>query len=191
MKVEGKDCYDLNCIDNVTKYVTAHLFVEKRTLAKCKELLKQIKTTCYDQILEQYKKEKAKQVKERNLTVFVCDGFGNYKAAFDKLFYHVAKLVSGVPIACRKYKLEHNNNPVERYNGSLKDRIKIMRGGFGSFQGAENFMNLKHIIHNFVNPHQGLKGKTPAEAAEIKIPLGRDKLLSLIQYVRRSHITKT
>ena len=191
MKVKGKDCYDLNCIDHITKYVTAHLFVEKRTLAKCKEFLKQIKVTCYDQILERHQKEKFKPAKKRKLITFVCDGFGSYKAAFDKLFYRVAKLVSGAPIACRKYGLEHNNNAVERYNGSLKDRIKIMRGGFGSFEGAEDFMNLKHITYNFVNPHQQLKGKTPAEAADVKLPLERNRFLSLIQYVRRSRITKT
>ena len=57
-----------------------------------------------------------------------------------------------------------------------------MRGGFGSFSGAESFMNLKHIIHNFVNPHQQLKGRTPAEAAEIDLNLGRNKLLNLIKY---------
>jgi len=64
-----------------------------------------------------------------------------------------------------------------------------MRGGFGSFEGGEAFMNSKHIIHNFVNPHQELKEKTPAEAAEIKLKLGRNKLLGLIKYVR-NHITK-
>lgn len=191
VKVKGKDYYDLNCIDSVTKYVTAHIFVEKRTLAKCKEFLKQIKVTCYDQILERYQKEKIKPAKKRKLIIFVCDGFENYRTAFNKLFYHIAKLAFGVPIACRKYGLKHNNNAVERYNGSLKDRIKVMRGGFGSFDGAETFMNLKRVIHNFVNPHQGLKGKTPAEAADVKLPLERNRLLDLIRYVRRSRITKT
>jgi hypothetical protein len=66
-----------------------------------------------------------------------------------------------------------------------------MRGGFNTFERAESFMNLRHIINNFVDPHQQLNGKTPAEEAEIKIPLGRNKLLGLIKYVRRSHITKT
>jgi hypothetical protein len=65
-----------------------------------------------------------------------------------------------------------------------------MRGGFYSFEGGEAFMNLNHIIHNFVNPHQQLSGRTPAEAAEIKLPLKRNKLLDLIKYVRRSCITK-
>jgi hypothetical protein len=51
-------------------------------------------------------------------------------------------------------------------------------------------MNLNPIVNNFVNSHQQLSVKTPAEAAEIKLPLGRNKLLDLIKYARRSRITK-
>ena len=96
----------------------------------------------------------------------------------------------GISIKAKKGGLNHNNNPIERYNGKIKDRIKTMRGDFYSFEGAESFLNLQHIIHNFVNPHQQLKGKTPAEAADILIPLKRNKLLSLIKWVRLNHITK-
>jgi len=77
--------------------------------------------------------------------------------------------------------LEYNNNYIERYNGKIKDRIKVMRGGFATPSGAEAFLNLRHIIHNFVNPHQELKGRTPAEAADIFLKLGRNKLRSLIK----------
>ena len=188
MKVKGQDCYDLNCIDHITKYITAHLFVEKRSFEKCTEFLGQIKVTCYDQILERYRKEKHKPKEKKKLITFVCDGFENYKNVFTKLFSNVAKLQFGVPIKCKKYGLEHNNNWIERYNGKIKDRIKVMRGGFGSFEGAEDFMNLKDIIYNFVNPHQGLKGKTPAEIAEINLPFGRNKLLDLIKHVKMWHI---
>jgi len=45
---------------------------------------------------------------------------------------------------------------------------------FGSDEGAEHFLNLRHAIHNFVNPHMSLKGKTPAEAAEVDLKLGRN-----------------
>jgi hypothetical protein len=182
--------YDLNSFDAKTKYVLAHLFVEKRTKQKCNQLFTQIKETCYGQILSQYKKEKHKKAANRKLVIFVSDGFENYKSAATKLFYRTANIVAGVPIACKKYGLEHNNNPIERYNGSLKDRIKILRGGFGSFEGAESFMDLKHVIHNFVNPHQGLKGKTPAEAAGIKLLLGRQKLLNLIKLGAKLEMTK-
>jgi len=58
-----------------------------------------------------------------------------------------------------------------------------MRKGFSSFEGAENFMNLQCVIHNFVNPHQELRDKTPAEMAEIKLKLGRNKILGLGRYL--------
>ena len=185
----GVNHYDLNCIDHKTKYVTAHLFVAKRTLKKCKEFLGQINLTCYDQILEVYEKEKHKKVKKRKLITFVSDGFENYRSAWSKLFRIVTKLTFGVPIKAKRAGLKHNNNHIERYNQDIKDRIKTMRH-FGSFEGAEYFLNLKHIIHNFVNPHMGLKGKTPAEAAEIDLKLGRKKLRNLIKYMAETQMTK-
>lgn len=172
----------MNCIDHITKYITAHLLVEKRTKEKCIEFLSEIKTACYNQILWKYFIRKYSD-KNEELIKFVCDGFENYKNAFNKLFYRVAELQFGVPIACKKYNLEHNNNPIERYNGKIKDRIKILRGGFGSFESANAFMNLRRVIHNFINPHQGLSGKTPAEMAGIELNLGRMKLLELIRYL--------
>ena len=117
---------------------------------------------------------------------FICDGFENYKSAFNKLFYRVANLNFGVPIACKKYGLEHNNNPIERYNGKLEDRLKIIRGGFRSFEGAKSFMDMQRILHNFVNPHQELQEKTPAEMVEINLNLGRNKLLNLIRFLAKS-----
>lgn len=190
IKVNGKDHYDLNCIDQKTKYVTAHLFVGKRTKKKCVEFLSQIKKSCYGQILEKYNKEKQKPKEKRKLVTFVSDKFGNYKSAWSVLFSRVTKLVFGVPIACHKYGLKHNNNPIERYNGDIKSRTKIMRGGFRSEEGGETFLNMKRVIHNFVNPHYELNQKTPAEAAEIDLHLGRNKILDLILYVRKKRITK-
>lgn len=181
--MNGKDNYDLNAIDGETKFVLAHSFVEKRTKKKCYEFLKQIKDSCYEQIIENYNQEKHKKIQDRKLINFVCDKFASYKSAFDKNFYRIANLSFGVPIACKKYGLEHNNNPIERYNGKIKDRMNGMRKGFSSFSGAENFMNLQCVIHNFVNPHQELKDKTPAEMAEIILPLGRNKILGLARYL--------
>ena len=118
----------------------------------------------------------------------MCDKFENYRNAFNKLFYYVAELRFGVPIKAKRNGLKHNNNHIERYNQDIKDRIKTMRD-FGSSEGAEYFLNLKHIIHNFVNPHMQLKGKTPAEAAGIYLKIGRRKLLNLIRYRARTKVT--
>jgi len=115
----------------------------------------------------------------------VFDGFCNYKSAWSKLFSKLTKATAGVPIACKKYKLKHNNNSIENYNGGLKSRLKVMRGGFRSWEGAEAFLNLRRIIYNFVNPQQNLNGKTPAEMADIKLKLGRNKLLGLIEWITK------
>lgn len=179
----------MNAIDSKTKYVLAHLFVEKRSIAKCVEFLRQIKITCYGQILTRYEQEKGKPKKKRKLIVFVCDKFENYKNAFNKLFCFVAKLRFGVPIKAKRNGLKHNNNHIERYNQDIKDRIKTMRCFF-SYRRAGYFLNLKHIIHNFVNPHMRLKGKTPAEAAEIDLKLGRRKLYNLIKLMAKRQMTK-
>jgi len=183
IKANGKDNYDLNAIDSITKFVLAHLFVEKRTKQKCYEFLKQIKDSCYGQILTRYFCQKYFKGSKDERIIFICDKFANYKSAFNKLFYRTCKLIFGVPIACKKYNLEHNNNPIERYNGKIKDRMNGMRKGFSSFNGAKDFMDLRFIIHNFVNPHQELKGKTPAEIAGINLELGRNKILGLARYL--------
>ena len=173
----------MNAIDSETNYVLAHLFVDKRTKQKCYEFLKQIKKSCYEQIISTFNQEKHKKVEDRELIKFVCDKFANYNSAFSRNFYRIANLSFGVPIACKKYHLEHNNNPAERYNGKIDDRIKNIRSGFGSFEGARCFMDLRRIIHNFVNPNQQLNGKTPAEMAGINLELGRNKLLGLARYL--------
>jgi len=175
----------LNCKDSKTNYITGHLFVEKRTKAKCVKLLKQVKDSCYQQILERFNQEKHKSAKKRKLFKFVFDGFYNYKTAWSILFYRVTKCIAGVPIANKKHGLEHNNNSIENYNGGLKNRLIIMRGGFRSFEGAEAFLDLKRIVYNFVNPQEGLNGKTPAETAEINLKLGRNRLLGLIRWTSR------
>ena len=179
------DHYDLNVIGHITKYTTAHLFVDERSYENCVKFLKQIKDTCYGQILEIFEKEKHKKVKNRKLITFVFDGFANYKNAWSKLFRRVTKGIFGISIKAKKGGLKHNNNHIERHNGKIKDRIKVMRGGFRSFEGAEAFLNLRDIIYNFVHSHQGLKGKTPSEAVGIKLKLGRNRLLGLIRYMAR------
>jgi len=161
------------------------LFVGKRTKQKCYEFLKQIKDSCYEQILKKFNQEKHKKVEDRNLIEFTCDKFANYKTAFMKLFGRVCKLNFGISIAYKKHGVKHNNNAIERYNGKTKDRIKNIRSGFKSFGDASNFMSLRRVIHNFVNANQELQEKTPAEVAGINLKLGRNKILGLARYLAK------
>lgn len=66
---------------------------------------------------------------------------------------------------------------MERINGEIRDREKTMRGlkvkETPVLQGIQ-------IYHNYIKPHEGLKGKTPAEACGIELK-GEDKWKSLIE----------
>jgi len=61
--------------------------------------------------------------------------------------------------------------------GEIRDREKVMRGLKKSdtpiIQGIQ-------IYHNYIKPHEGLDGKTPADACGIEIK-GEDKWKTLIQ----------
>jgi len=69
------------------------------------------------------------------------------------------------------------NNKMERINGEIRDREKVMRGlkikETPILQGMQ-------IYHNFIKPHEGLAGKTPSEACGIEL-IGENKWLTLIQ----------
>jgi hypothetical protein len=66
---------------------------------------------------------------------------------------------------------------MERFNGELRDREKIVRGVKKS---DSPLLSGLQIYHNYIRPHMALEGKTPAEVAGIKVE-GENKWLTLIQ----------
>jgi putative transposase len=62
-----------------------------------------------------------------------------------------------------------NTNLIERFHGSLKDRLKVMRG-MKSIETARLLLDGWLVFYNFLRPHESLKGQTPAEKAGIKFP---------------------
>ena len=150
-----------------------------RTLEEFDDFFMSLKKAVGPQIHEVFEGERHKPPKERKLITFVSDKLWQYRTSFNRYFYRIAKLVFGIPIACKKYGLEHNNNPIERHNQDMKQRYKVMRH-FKSFASAEAFLDLRRVIYNFVRTHQGLK-RTPAEAAEIDLGLERNRFLDLIR----------
>jgi transposase-like protein len=190
VKVKDHFEFRLAAIDNKTKFTLSEDVVVERTINACISFLGVIRSWCYAQILDQYLKERHKPVAKRHLIIFVSDKFANYKNAFNKLFYRVAKLRFGVPIACKKYGLEHNNNPIERYNKETGRRVDAL-GVFQTHEGALSTLTLCRFIYNYVTPHSSLGGKTPAEAAGLKLQLGDNKLLDLIRIARKIEMTRS
>jgi len=66
---------------------------------------------------------------------------------------------------------------MERQNGEVRDREKVMRGVKKANSPAIKGFQ---IYHNFFRPHMGLKGKTPAKAAGIRIE-GENPWVTVIQ----------
>lgn len=70
---------------------------------------------------------------------------------------------------------------MERMNGEIRDRERVMR----TLEKPDSpILEGYEIFHNFVRPHTALKGKTPAEAAGIKVE-GENRWLTLIQNASR------
>jgi putative transposase len=77
---------------------------------------------------------------------------------------------------------DKNNNRMERLNGEIRDREKVMR----SIKKTDSpILAGYQIFHNYVRPHMGLEGKTPAEAAGIEIK-GKNKWITIIQNASRN-----
>lgn len=70
-----------------------------------------------------------------------------------------------------------NNNKMERINGEIRDREKTMRG---LKKKDTPILKGMQVYHNYIKPHEGLDGKTPAEACGI-IVKGDNKWMTLIQ----------
>jgi hypothetical protein len=77
-----------------------------------------------------------------------------------------------------------HNNKMERMNGEIRDRERVVRG-----VKKEDSPLIKglQIYHNYIRPHEGLEGKTPAEAAGITVE-GKNKWVTIIQ--NATQITK-
>jgi len=62
-----------------------------------------------------------------------------------------------------------NNNMMERLNGSIRERTKVMRG-MKSVRTAEIVLDGWNTYYNYMRPHMGLDNKTPAQVAKLETP---------------------
>ena len=137
VKEKRKNRYDINAVDGKTGYNLGHLLAKGLFMKDFQKFFDDLRERIYDECMERYERYRMTGIDKR--IVFVSDKRMHYKRAFNRSFYRIAKLIHGVPIACKKYGLKHNNNPIERYNEDVKQRYKTMRG-FKSFTSANAFL---------------------------------------------------
>ena len=98
--------------------------------------------------------------------ILVSDGLQQFKKAFRKVFY---KKSSPQPVHFAESHIRNqfsNNNGHERFNGTITDHLSGVRR-MGRTESAHTRAYMIH--YNFVRPHKGLGGITPARAAGICI----------------------
>ena len=102
----------------------------------------------------------------------IIDGLRSYAVACDQVCDDDVKHIRHITL-----KGDRNNNKMERLNGEIRDREKTMRG---LKRRRTPILSGYQIFHNYIREHEGLKGKTPAEACGIEIK-GKNKWTTLIQ----------
>ncbi|MFA4823655.1 MAG: integrase core domain-containing protein [Methanoregula sp.] len=70
----------------------------------------------------------------------------------------------------KDFETKPNNNILERLNGTFRERIKVMRS-LDSAMGAEEFAAGMQTFYNYIRPHMGINGMTPAQMANLPINL--------------------
>lgn len=95
----------------------------------------------------------------------LTDGWGGYRQAMEDAYGADSHHIVTTPFT----DAELSTNLMERWNGTLKDRLKPMRG-------MDRNANMQLILdgfvfyYNYLRPHMGLEGKTPAQAAKVDYP---------------------
>jgi putative transposase len=159
VKIKGDLKYLFALMDDETRYWIAQEVADTKDRHDARSLFKD-----------------AKKIAGKRPETLITDGLSSYHDAFVKEFYTTRRPQSQ-HINAIKLTGSTNNNKMERINGEIRDREKTMRGlkkkNTPILQGMQ-------IFHNYIRPHEGLDGKTPAEACGIEVK-GDNKWVTLIQ----------
>jgi len=164
LKVKGSMKYMYAMMDDQTRFWIAQEVADTKNSADIRPLFKQ-----------------AKAIANKNPRTLITDGAPNFHEAFvDE--YWTSKLANR-PEHIRDIRFDGtvHNNKMERMNGEIRDRERVMR----TLEKPDSpILDGYQIFHNYVRPHMALNGKTPAEEAGIIIK-GQNKWLTIIQNARQ------
>lgn len=164
LKIKGNTKYLYALMDDETRFIIAQ----------------QIANTKYKEDIQQLFQE-GKRVAQKKPTVLITDGAKNFHQAYLKEFRTIQKPRTQ-HIRHIHFKGDKNNNKMERLNGEIRDREKVMRG---LKKPDTPILDGYRIFHNFIRTHEGLGGITPAQACGFDVR-GNNKWLTLIQNAKFS-----
>ena len=155
LKKEGEKKYYewiWNVMDAKTRYLLACQITETRFVKDARKPLKI-----------------AKEVANKAPDAIVTDGLQAYNEAIKAEFYGLGR-IQNPHVRLKDFETKPNNNIVERLNGTFRERTKVFRS-LDSSVGAQEFVAGMQTYYNYIRPHQGIGGLTPAQMANIPINL--------------------
>lgn len=159
IKVKGDMKYLFALMDDETRFWIAKEVSDKKEGHDATGLFKQ-----------------AREITKTRPKLMITDGLPSYDEAFMKEFW-TQKGIRPVHIKHIRLQGDRNNNKMERLNGEIRDREKVVRG----LKKIDSpLLTGYQIYHNYVRPHMSLDSKTPAELCGIQIQ-GDNKWQTLIQ----------
>jgi len=112
----------------------------------------------------------------------ITDGLPAYHIAFQKEYWINKDRPKHIEMITLRG--DHNNNKMERFNGEIRDREKVMRG---LKQTSTPIITGYQIYHNYIRPHLGINGMTPSEMCGITVE-GKDKWKTIIENARKNKV---
>ena len=165
IKIKGNLKYLFAVMDDETRYWIAQEVAEIKYKHDARKLF-----------------QMAKRVTEKKSGTLITDGLKSYHQAYMREFWTLRKPRTE-HIRHIEIKGDKNNNKMERLNGEIRDREKVMRG---LKKDDTPILKGYQIFHNYIRPHQGLNGKTPAETCGITVQ-GKNKWITLIQNASKNN----
>jgi transposase-like protein len=157
-----------NLMDDTTRFWISSMVSQRRELTDARRVFKDAK-------------RKVKIAK-----AIIHDGLPSYDKAFQKEFY-TAKNPRVRNIRSISVRNQGLNSKVERLNGTMREREKVMRG-MQRKQTAQQIVDAMRIHYNFIRDHQTLE-TTPAEKAGIHLRFNGNKIEGLIRLASSKRIT--
>ena len=162
LKKKEKWAYCWNIVDSETRFLIANNITKGRYVAEARQVFRKAKD---DQFVQP--------------DIIVTDGLQSYKRAIRKEYafwqFPRTKHIHNAGI-----KKDPNNNRVERFHNSFRERDKIIRG-FQNNETAQRWVDAYRLYYNFIRPHQTFNGLTPSEMAGIKLETGDNRWLGLLR----------
>lgn len=146
IKINRKKYWLFDCIDAKTRFLLASHLSPNRGTREARTLM-----------------EKATERAGKTPRVVMTDKLAAYLDGIELAFGADAEHKQGSP-----FDVQTNTNLIERFQGTLKDRTKVLRG-LKKPETAKKFIEGWLIHYNYFRPHISLKGKTPAQKAGITL----------------------